>query len=414
MTETRDYQVMARYCDYRADDETVYRALRSTVLPLMRVWEQLKGAQRIVIKFNQDFRKARTPYFQGMRQQLVSDKVARALIRLLREQTRAELLYTDITAFSRTDDPSPPPTARIADLMREWGVIYLNGDRPPHKVYDVPGGGQMFRQYLLPEEIVEADALINVQRLKNHKFMGTTLTLKNLFGLIPREPYGRSRQYFHHLVRMPYMLADVARIFKPTLNILDALISQAGEEWGRGNGQVRITNALIAGDHTIATDAFGMAYMGHDPDVDWPVQPCLRDRNPVLVAAEGGFGTIDVDKIDVDSDVEPNPPGTFYARQTDTMARTISWRRTTCEQALQYRDNVREYLDKYAGEYILLQQGEVKWHDPSSVLKVSRRRLAGENPDEAMWLKYVDPEEAEGEHFEVYERTLAQMAEMGV
>jgi len=29
-----------------------------------------------------------------------------------------------------------------------------------------------------------------------------------------------------------------------------------------------------------------------------------------------------------------------------------------------------------------------------------------------MWLKYVDPEETEGEHFEVYERTLAHLASL--
>ena len=37
----------------------------------------------------------------------------------------------------------------------------------------------------------------------------------------------------------------------------------------------------------------------------------------------------------------------------------------------------------------------------------SRRELAGANKLSAMWLKYVDPEEAEGEHFEVYEEALA-------
>ena len=30
-----------------------------------------------------------------------------------------------------------------------------------------------------------------------------------------------------------------------------------------------------------------------------------------------------------------------------------------------------------------------------------------------MWLKYVDPEEVEGEHFEVYEQALAGIAAMG-
>jgi hypothetical protein len=42
---------------------------------------------------------------------------------------------------------------------------------------------------------------------------------------------------------------------------------------------------------------------------------------------------------------------------------------------------------------------------------VSRRELAGENPDHAMWFKFVDPEEAEGEHYEVYERALKHIPE---
>jgi hypothetical protein len=70
---------------------------------------------------------------------------------------------------------------------------------------------------------------------------------------------------------------------------------------------------------------------------------------------------------------------------------------------------MRDLVDKYAGEYILLQENEVKWHSKSSYLKMSRRDLSGDRPDQGMWLKYVDPEEAEGEHYEVYERTLSDI-----
>jgi hypothetical protein len=62
----------------------------------------------------------------------------------------------------------------------------------------------------------------------------------------------------------------------------------------------------------------------------------------------------------------------------------------------------------------LLQDGEVIWHNTTSRLDVSRRELARGKRRRAMWLKYVDPEEAEGEHFEVYERTLAQIREAGL
>ena len=82
-----------------------------------------------------------------------------------------------------------------------------------------------------------------------------------------------------------------------------------------------------------------------------------------------------------------------------------------CEQALLYRDNRKKFVDKYAGEFILLQQGEVKWHSPEATIRESRRVLSGGAPDQAMWYKYVDPEEMEGEHFEVYEQTLERLKE---
>jgi hypothetical protein len=268
----------------------------------------------------------------------------------------------------------------------------------------------MFSQYLLPQRALEADAFVSVQKVKNHAFMGTTLCLKNLFGLMPTEPHGRSRRYYHHLVRMPYMLADLGRLFDPALNILDALVSQAGREWGAANP--RVTDALIAGDQVIATDACAAALMGHDPAGDWLTPPYRRDRNPLLVAAEGGFGTVDLNEVDFVSEVQ-GPMGAFYAVATDKRERVIHWRRTTAEQALYYRDHQREFVSRYAGEYILLQDRKVRWHDTGSEFRGSRRELARARPEDALWLKYVDPEEAEGEHYDVYERALREVAAVG-
>ncbi len=266
----------------------------------------------------------------------------------------------------------------------------------------------MFARYVLPEPALDVDEFISLAKMKNHAFMGITLSLKNLFGLMPGEPRWHTRTYFHHLVRMPYMLSDLGRVFNPTLNIIDGLVGQAGQEWGDGTadqGPPVEANTLIAGDHTIATDACGAHLMGHDPTSDWLVPPFHRDRNSLKGAAEGGFGTVDLNEIDFESEVEA-PVGEFYANLTDPMEIVHSWQRTTCEQGLFYRDNRDQLVDQYAGKYILLQQGEVKWSDAVSDLRRSRRKLAGDAPEQAMYLKYVDPEEREQERFGVYERGL--------
>jgi len=265
----------------------------------------------------------------------------------------------------------------------------------------------MFRQYLLPESVVETDAVVSVQKMKNHKTMGVTLCLKNLFGLPPMEPHGRSRAYFHHLVRLPYVLVDLGRIIRPTLNIIDALVGQSKREWG---GEGRVCHTLVAGDQVIATDACGAYLMGHGPAGDWPDMPFLRDRNALLIAAESGFGTASLDEIDFESEVG-QPVAEFSTEELDPFDTVLRWHRTTCEQALYYRDNRKSFIDRYAGEYILLQENVARWHSKGSELARSRRVLSGAHKDQAMWFKLVDPEEAEGEHFEVYERHLKRLKE---
>ena len=407
--KTRDYRVRAVHCDHGSEDDVVYEALKRATAPLDKAWARLKPARSIAIKFNQDFDPKRVPLFEGQREQLVSDKVARAVLRLLREETDAELFCVDTTVFKRDTEPGVRFSTQLAPVLDEFGVAYVNADRPPHGVYEVPGGGQMFRRYVLNQQTMEADALVDVQKLKNHAFMGVTLTLKNLFGLMTQMPANKPRHYYHHLVRMPYMLADLGRLFDPALNIVDGLVGQAGMEWGNGRGFGRATDTLIAGDHPVATDTCGTHLMGLDPMTDWLAEPFHRDRNPLLVAAEGGYGTVDLNAIDFESEVEPQPEGTFFAVMTDSLETVISWRRTMCEQALYYRDHMRELAETYAGEYILLQDCQVKWHDPDGHIRVSRRQLAGENPGHAMFFKYVDPEEAEGENFAVYESALAHL-----
>jgi len=408
MSDRPSYRVRAMHCDHRADDDEVFAALRRATAPLDKAWEKLRCAGRITVKFNQAWRPDHLVYLDGQLQELVDPKVAGALLRLLRENTTAEILCTEISTMAhRGGDVSVEDTITLMQVLRQYEVPLIDGNQPPHKLCQVPGGGLMFRQYLLPESVVETDAMVSVQKMKNHKSMGVTLCLKNLFGLPPMEPHGRSRAYFHHMVRLPYVLVDLGRVIQPTLSIIDALVGQSGREWG---GEGRICDTLVAGDQVIATDACGAWLMGHDPAGDWPDQPFLRDRNSILIAAESGFGTASLDDIDFQSEVEC-PLAEFSTDELDSFDMVLSWHRTTCEQALYYRDNRKTLIDKYAGEYILLQENVVKWHGKSSKLARSRRDLAGLRKDQAMWLKLVDPEEAEGEHFEVYEQHLERLRE---
>ena len=395
------YAVRALHCDHRASEEEIYEVLKRTTDPLERSWKKLEKARRIVLKFNMIKPPERIEYFAGRRRELVDDAVARAVLRLLRERTTAELVATDTYPYG--NGHVTPDDFNYRYILDDFGVRYVDSNLPPFATYDVPGGGCMFDRYLLNAIFAEADEVVSIAKMKNHAFMGITLTLKNLFGLPPMiPPEGRTRSYYHHLIRLSYVLPDLGMITKPCLNIVEALTGQWGREWG---GEGRICNALMAGDHPVATDACGMTLMGHDPQSDWPTPPFRRDRNHLLIAAEHGFGTIDLNEIDFVSEVEA-PLAEFDSVSTDSDATVANWRRTTCEQGLIYQDQQRELIDGYRGKFIYLQDGQVVWNgvDPSNL--GSRRKLSGDRKDSALWLKYVDPEEGEGERFERYDECL--------
>lgn len=401
--DDRQYTVRASHCDHRASEEEIYEVLKRTTDPLERSWKKLEKARRIVLKFNMIKPPERIEYFAGRRRELVDDAVARAVLRLLRERTTAELIATDTYPYG--NGHVTPDDFNYRYILDDFGVRYVDSNLPPFATYDVPGGGCMFDRYLLNAIFAEADEVVSIAKMKNHAFMGITLTLKNLFGLPPMiPPEGRTRSYYHHLIRLSYVLPDLGMITKPCLNIVEALTGQWGREWG---GEGRICNALMAGDHPVATDACGMTLMGHDPHSDWPTPPFRRDRNHLLIAAKHGFGTVDLNEIDFVSEVEA-PLAEFDSVSTDSDATVANWRRTTCEQGLIYQDEQRKLIDRYRGEFIYMQDGQVVWNgiDPSNL--GSRRKLSGDKKDSALWLKYVDPAEGEGERFERYNECLRQ------
>ena len=399
----KHYKVRAARCDFRSSEETVFDTMLRITDPLERSWERLEKAETIVLKTNMVMEPDRVKLYQGHRQELVDEPVFRAAIRLLKERTTARIIVADTSYVAPEERPGED--VYFLPLLEELGVEYREASLPPFKYYDANEPGSIFSKYLLSTVFEESDAVVSLSKMKNHAFMGVTLCLKNLFGFPPTPPHGRDRIYFHHLVRLPYVLSDLGRIIQPTLNIIDGMVAQSGREWG---GEPRLGNVIVAGDHVIATDACGARLMGHDPEADWPTAPFRRDRNPLLVSAENGCGTVDLDKIDFETDAEP-PIAEFDSDQTDPPGTILIWRRTMCEEALYCRDNWKSLSEKYQGEYFFLQKGEVVWHgdDPRSL--GSRRYLNVDSEIRSVFLKWADPEEKEGENYGVYEKALRDM-----
>ncbi len=402
MSQDKAYRVRAIPCSHQASGEEIYERLKSITAPLDRSWARIEKARKVGIKFNMQMRTEAVRRIGGRRQELVDEDVVRASLRLLQERTDAELFVIDTSMVPAGQRPGHD--FNMAPIFEEFGIPYVEAGDPPFERYKVPGGGTMFSEYQLSAALGEADAFVSIAKMKNHGFMGITLCLKNLFGLPPIPPHGRVRTYFHHVIRLSYVLPDLGLITQPCLNIIDGLTGQARREWG---GEGRICDVLIAGDHVIATDACGMHLMGTDPHLDWPHPPFRRDRSPIAVAAEHGFGTANLEEIDFDMGGLQPPLAEFDSEELVPGERVKSLRRSACEQALFYREHRQRLCDQYAGSYIFLQDGNVVWSGTEPDKAGAVQDVSGERKDRAVWLKLADPDEREGEHIGVYERILA-------
>lgn len=127
------------------------------------------------------------------------------------------------------------------------------------------------------------------------------------------------------------------------------------------------------------------------------------------MAAQRGFGTVYLDEIDFQSEVEP-PVAHFDSDLYLAPEILHTLRRTACEQGLFYQDRKKDMIDKYRNDFIYMQEGDVVWHGQDPSIITSHREFSGTRPGSALWLKLVDPNESEGERFEVYDKNLAALS----
>jgi uncharacterized protein (DUF362 family)/Pyruvate/2-oxoacid:ferredoxin oxidoreductase delta subunit len=119
------------------------------------------------------------------------------------------------------------------------------------------------RKLTLARELVEADLVINIPKLKTHCMMFMTMAVKNLFGaVIGLRKFqwhlraGRDKALFGRV------LYEICSTVAPGLSIVDAVVSMDGD--GPTSGKPNPTGFLAAGRDPSAVDAILMDVLGLD------------------------------------------------------------------------------------------------------------------------------------------------------
>jgi uncharacterized protein (DUF362 family) len=168
----------------------------------------------------------------------------------------------------------------IAEAAQKAGAELILPD--PSRFKEVDLQGEVLRAWQVFDPFLSVDKIINVPIAKHHALTGTTLGMKNWYGIL-----GGQRNQLHQ--RIHESLVDLADFIRPTLTIVDSyrILLRNGPTGGNLD-DVLLKKTVVASTDPVAVDAY-VAKAYWDLEVD--ALPYLK------MAAKRGLGTYEFEKV---------------------------------------------------------------------------------------------------------------------
>ncbi len=130
-------------------------------------------------------------------------------------------------------------------------------------LFTVKYGGKK-RVLHIEREVVEADTVVNVAKLKTHMVTIISSALKNMYGIIP----GNEKQLIHaqvpRITGFSEAVASIWKTRKADFNVVDAVVGLDGNGPNYLGKPIKL-NYIIAGKDPVAVDAVCARLMGMNP-----------------------------------------------------------------------------------------------------------------------------------------------------
>jgi uncharacterized protein (DUF362 family) len=119
------------------------------------------------------------------------------------------------------------------------------------------------KELYLPETLYNADLLVSMPKLKTHHWAGVTLSLKNMFGVVPGSIYGWPKNALHWAGINGSIVDINSSLPIPRFAIVDGIVGMEGN--GPLQGQAKQGGVLIFGPDLVAVDATAARLMTIEP-----------------------------------------------------------------------------------------------------------------------------------------------------
>ncbi len=152
----------------------------------------------------------------------------------------------------------------IMQVIEEAGATFT----PFTESIMVPGKDGIFQHLEIAKEVLDADVIINLPKLKTHQMMGLTCGIKNMFGAVVgmrkirlHLQAGTNKEFF------AMMLLELAEHLNPALTLVDGITAMEGD--GPGSGDPVNVGVLLASPSMQAVDTVACDLLKLSPNSVW-------------------------------------------------------------------------------------------------------------------------------------------------
>ena len=213
-------------------------------------------------------------------------RVVQAMIHLARENGARQVVVADGPTFRRDPQAILDATGYAEMLAREQ-VQFVDLNYDDLVTIPLKGGYTQLKSLFVSKTIHDADLFISMPKLKTHHWTQISVSVKNLFGIVPGIKYGWPKNTLH-IQGISAFLTELADSL-PTRGcaVVDGIVGMEGD--GPLFGEAVASGVLAVGTDLLAVDATCARLMGFDPSlIDY-----------LDFAAWAGVGAIDESRIQV-------------------------------------------------------------------------------------------------------------------
>ena len=174
----------------------------------------------------------------------------------------AQVLIGDGPALDR-DTEAIVESVRLREYIGTLASVFIDLNVDDVARVTLKTHASRLNELYLPKTALGVDFLVSMPKLKTHHWAGVTLSLKNMFGIVPGSCYGWPKNVLHW-AGIDRAILDINAACRPDFAIVDGIVGMEGN--GPIQGTPKASGVLVFGNDPVAVDATCCRVMGLEPE----------------------------------------------------------------------------------------------------------------------------------------------------